>query len=65
MYIIDLKNRTVAEFSKGEVSGFAIYQEKNKKNKDGSISQYMKIDISFLKYQAHYNNQKVEIREVA
>lgn len=34
MYIIDLKNRTVAEFSKGEVSGFAIYQEKNKKNKD-------------------------------
>jgi hypothetical protein len=34
MYIIDLKDRTVAEFTKGEVSGFAIYQEKNKKNKD-------------------------------
>jgi hypothetical protein len=38
---------------------------KPKKNKDGSISEYMKIDISFLKYQAHYNNQKVEIKEVA
>ena len=34
MYIIDLKDRTVAEFTKGEVSGFAIFQEKNKKNKD-------------------------------
>jgi hypothetical protein len=38
---------------------------KPKKNKDGSISEYMKIDICFLKYQAHYNNQKVEIKEVA
>lgn len=37
---------------------------KPRKNKDGSISQYMKIDLSFLKYQAHYNNQKVEIKEV-
>jgi len=34
MYIIDLKDRTVAEFTKGEVAGFALYQEKNKKNKD-------------------------------
>ena len=34
MYVIDLKDRTVAEFTKNEVSGFAIYQEKNKKNKD-------------------------------
>jgi len=34
MYVIDLKDRTVAEFTKQEVSGFAIYQEKNKKNKD-------------------------------
>ena len=38
---------------------------KPKKNKDGSISQYMTIDISFLKYQAHYNNTKAEIKEVA
>jgi len=34
MYVIDLKDRTVAEFTKAEVSGFAIYQEKSKKNKD-------------------------------
>ena len=34
MFVIDLKDRTVAEFTKGEVSGFAIYQEKNKNNKD-------------------------------
>ena len=34
MYIIDLKDRTVAEFTKQEVTGFAIFQEKNKKNKD-------------------------------
>jgi len=34
MYIIDLKDRTVAEFTKKEISGFAIYQEKSKKNKD-------------------------------
>ena len=34
MYIIDLKDRTVAEFNKQEVTGFAIFQEKNKKNKD-------------------------------
>jgi len=34
MYIIDLKDRTVAEFTNQEVSGFAIFQEKNKKNKD-------------------------------
>ena len=34
MYIIDLKDRTVAEFTKQEVSGFAIFQEKNKKKKD-------------------------------
>jgi hypothetical protein len=33
MYIIDLKDRTVAESTKQEVSGFAIFQEKNKKNK--------------------------------
>jgi hypothetical protein len=34
MYIIDLKDRTVAEFTKQEVTGFAIFQEKNKKKKD-------------------------------
>jgi hypothetical protein len=34
MYIIDLKDRTVAEFTKQEVTSFAIFQEKNKKNKD-------------------------------
>jgi hypothetical protein len=33
MFVIDLKDRTVAEFTKQEVSGFAIFQEKNKKNK--------------------------------
>jgi len=34
MFVIDLKDRTVAEFTKQEVTGFAIFQEKNKKNKD-------------------------------
>jgi hypothetical protein len=34
MFVIDLKDRTVAEFTKQEVTGFVIFQEKNKKNKD-------------------------------
>jgi hypothetical protein len=34
MYIIDLKDKTVAEFTKQEVTGFAIFQEKNKNNKN-------------------------------
>ena len=34
MFVIDLKDRTVAEFTKQEVTGFAIFQEKNKNNKD-------------------------------
>lgn len=38
---------------------------KPQRTKDGSISEYIKIDVSFLKYQAHYNNQKIEIKEVA
>jgi len=34
MFVIDLKDRTVAEFTKQQVSGFAIFQEKNKNNKN-------------------------------
>ena len=34
MFVIDLKDRTVAEFTKQEVTGFAIFQEKNKNNKN-------------------------------
>jgi len=35
-----------------------------KQNKDGSISGYTQIDIRSLKYDAYYNNQKLEIKEI-
>lgn len=41
MYVVDLKERTVAEFSQKELQDFANFQQQKKRNKDWQERFYL------------------------